>query len=56
MPQHLREHVSNGRHIPGIFVVDPDIAIAALAEQLTLIDGASFENEHQDEIRYLPLA
>lgn len=55
MPQHLAEHVANGRHIPGILVVDPACEIKKLAEDLALVAGASLPGEFQDQIRYLPL-
>ncbi len=55
MPHHLGAHVAAGRHIPGIFVVDPRMDIADLSNDLALIDGASFPLEHQDQIKFLPL-
>jgi hypothetical protein len=56
MPGHLARHVAQDRHVPGILIVDPNTAIAAVAEDLALIAGASLENEFQDQIRYLPIA
>jgi hypothetical protein len=54
MPQHLAAHVAAGRHVPGIFIVDPAINVEDLVADLSLIANASFENEHQDRIQYLP--
>jgi hypothetical protein len=54
MPQHLADHISRGRHIPGVFVVDPSLDVQEIAELLALIAGAGLENEYQDQIRYLP--
>jgi Domain of unknown function (DUF5615) len=55
MPQHLADHCAKGRHVPGIFVVDPGLNINELAEDLILIAAASLEQEYQDQIRYLPM-
>jgi hypothetical protein len=55
MPQHLTDHVAQGRHVPGILVADPGMAIAEVVEELTLIAGASFPDEYLDQIRFLPL-
>ena len=55
MPQHLAYHVAQGQHIPGIFVVDPGIDINEVANDLSLIEGASLPDEYQDQVRYLPI-
>jgi hypothetical protein len=55
MPGHLADHVAQGRHIPGIFIVNAKWPIEALAEALALIAGASFADEYRDQIRYLPM-
>lgn len=55
MPKHLAEHVAEGRHVAGIFQVDADMRIEELTEQLSLIVGASFESEFQDQITFLPI-
>lgn len=55
MPQHLADHMAQGRHVPGIFVVDPTRNTDDLADELDLIDGASLPREYQDQIRYLPI-
>ena len=41
MPTHLADYLARGRHMPGIFVVDPGMHIVAVANELSLIDGAS---------------
>jgi hypothetical protein len=56
MPQHLADHMTQGRHVQGIFVVDPGaMEISVLAENLILILEASFENEYRDQIHFLPI-
>src|SRR5438132_492948 len=54
MPKHLTDYVAMGRHMPGIFVVDPRISIPVLAATLTLIAGALLVDEYRDQIQYLP--
>jgi hypothetical protein len=56
MPKHLADHVSQGRHVPGILVVDPGMSITEVVEELLLIAGASLPSEYQDQIRFLPLS
>jgi hypothetical protein len=52
MPEHLAEHVKAGRHMPGIFVVEAVAHIVRLSEGLSLIAGASFAEEFQDQIQF----
>ncbi|MGD2180946.1 hypothetical protein [Lusitaniella coriacea] len=55
MPVHLADHIERDRHIPGILILDPDSGIGNNLEELLLIAEYSFEDEYQDQIRYLPL-
>jgi len=55
MPLHLRNHLSTGRHVPGILVVPQRMAPWQVSDQLYLIWVASLPNEFQDQIVYLPL-
>ena len=54
-PKHLEDHLTEGRHIPGIFVIDPTQSIGQIIEELLIIAGASNDDEYQDRIEYLPL-
>lgn len=54
MPPHLTDHVNQGRHVPGIFILNPNMGIGETIEELVLIAGTSDDDEYQD-IRYLPL-
>ncbi len=53
MPVHLADHIAEGRHVPGIFILNPNLSIGQNIEQLILIAEASFEDEYQDQIVYL---
>ena len=55
MPIHLREHLAQGKHIPGMLLLKKQISIRELIEELLLIWHASEPEEYQDHIRYLPL-
>lgn len=56
MPAHLREHLANGRHVPGILTVsqEPSHWRAAI-EELRLIWRAAGPEEFRDRVDYLPL-
>lgn len=55
MPVHLDDHVAINRHIPGIFILNPNLSIGENIEELILVALASEDNEYQDRIIYLPL-
>jgi hypothetical protein len=55
MPVHLTDHIAEGRHIPGIFILNLDLTIGQNIEQLILIADGSFDDEYQDQIVHLPL-
>lgn len=52
MPLHLKSHLAAGRHVEGIFRVDPKLAVAELAEGLTLIFEISLPEEFRDQYVY----
>jgi hypothetical protein len=55
MPVHLAEHLSQGRHVPGILILRRTAAMGAVIDDLLLISGASIEAELRDQIVYVPL-
>jgi len=55
MPVHLIDHIKQGRHVLGIFVLNPNLSIGQNLEELILIALASEENEYQNRIVHLPL-
>lgn len=50
---HLRDHVSAGKHIPGILIAPFPVQIGRLVELLYLVWGAALPEEYQDRIIYL---
>lgn len=55
MPRHLADHLSLGRHGPGIFVVSMAMTMGQLIDELLLIADASAADEYRDLLLYLPL-
>ncbi len=55
MPRHLADHLAEGHHVPGIFILNPELSLGETIEELTLIAEASFADEYMDRISYLPL-
>lgn len=56
MPVHLADHLAAGRHVPGIFVLNPDLSMGQAVDELVLIWTVSDVNEYIDRIEYLPLS
>ncbi len=55
MPVHLDDHIAQGRHVPGIFILNTDWSIGQNLDELILIAEGSFDDEYQDQIVFLPL-
>ncbi len=55
MPVHLADHIAEGRHVPGIFILNPKLSMGQNIDELILIAEGSFDNEYQDQIVNLPL-
>ena len=55
MPEHLRNHFTAGRHIPGIFYVRPRVSIGRIIEELYLIWMVSTADEFRDCTLFIPL-
>ncbi len=56
MPVHLQDRLAQGRHVPGILVINTGMSIGETIEELLLIWGASQENEYRDRIWFMPLS
>lgn len=55
MPVHLNEHLAKAGHIPGIFILNPNLSAGQNIDELILIAEYAFENEYEDQIVHLPL-
>ena len=52
----VAEHIQQGHHIPGIFILNPSLSLGQNIDELILIAEVAFEDEFQDQIVYLPVA
>jgi hypothetical protein len=55
MPVHLTDRIALGRHVPGIFILNPNLSIGENLEELILAALSCEDDEYQDRIIYLPL-
>jgi hypothetical protein len=55
MPVHLADHLAMNRHMPGIFILNPNLSVGENLEELILMALASDDDEYQDLIIYLPI-
>jgi hypothetical protein len=55
LPQHLREHLEGGGHVPGIFLLRRQYPFSQVIEDLLLIWESGDPKEYQDQLIYLPL-
>lgn len=55
MPIHLTEHLEQGRHVPGIITLNPEMSIGATLDELVLIAVAGNPDDFQDRVAYLPV-
>ena len=56
MPVHLRDHLGIGHHVPGIFVLNPNMTMGETIDELSLIWAAADSDEYVDLLRYLPVS
>ena len=54
MPRHLEQHLEDGHHSPGVFLVRPGTSIPSLLEFLILVAHASKPDEWRDRIEFIP--
>lgn len=56
MPLHLGEHLTSAHHIPGIFILNPNMTFGETLDELILIWGASETEEYADRLNCLPVS
>jgi len=54
MPAHLAGHLVEGHHVPGIFILNPDLTFGETINELILLAIASVKDEFRDRISFLP--
>ncbi len=55
MPNHLELHLKKGHHVPGIFILRPNVSLEEALDDLILIWETAEADEYQDQIIYIPL-
>ena len=55
MPVHLRDHVAEGRHIPGIFILNAKMSFKQTVEELVFIWELAEPDMYIDQIRFMPI-
>ena len=55
MPIHLTDHIAQGRHVPGIFILNANLIMGRMIDELIIIAETAIEDEYQDVITYLPV-
>ncbi len=53
MPVYLKNYLQQDRHIPCIFILDPQLNIGENIGELLLVAEISFADEYRDQIIYL---
>jgi len=53
MPNHLRDHLTAGRHVQGIFILNRKMAIGQTIRALSLIWAEGRPDEYRDQITHL---
>ena len=55
MPRHFTEHLTAGRHVPGVICIRKSVAMRELIDVLYLIWYASNDEEYRDRLVFIPL-
>jgi hypothetical protein len=54
MPGHLRDHLADGGHVPGIIWLRGNASLGAIVDYLILIAGAATPDDFRDQIKVIP--
>lgn len=54
MPVHLADHLAEGHHLPGIFILSNKLSVGDHINELIFLAQAAFGDDFQDQIIYLP--
>jgi hypothetical protein len=56
LPDHAYKRVETGEVMPGVFIVDDQMAIGKAIEELALVIGASIAEEWQNLVVFIPMS
>lgn len=54
MSDHLRAHLADGHHSPGVFIVRRGASISTVLEYLVLAFHAGSSEDWRDRLQYIP--
>ncbi|MYK17083.1 hypothetical protein F4055_02795 [Candidatus Poribacteria bacterium] len=55
MPKHFTEHLTEGRHVPGVFCIRKYVTMSEIIDILYLVWYASDAEEYRDRLVFIPL-
>ncbi len=55
IPRHLSDHLAAGHHVPGVFMINPNVSMGTILRELIRIAGTSEEDQFVDQIVFIPL-
>ena len=55
MPVHLQDHLAEGGHVPGIFILNAKMSIEQTVEELAFIWELADPDMYIDQIRFMPI-
>ncbi len=54
IPKHLSDHLAAGHHVPGVFMINPNVSMGTIIRELIRIAGTSEEDQFVDQIVFIP--
>lgn len=55
MPIHLQDHLAEGQHIPGTFILNAKMSVEQIVEELVFIWELAEPELYIDQIRFMPI-
>ena len=50
----IADHITDGRHVPGALCIRPNVTVGRIIEELYWMWHASWADEYQDRIAFIP--
>ncbi len=54
IPKHLTDHWAAGHHVPGVFMINPNVSMGTILRELIRMAGTSEEDQFVDQIVFVP--
>ncbi len=56
MPKHLKDHIVEGHHIPGVLTLNASLTIGQTIDESIEVAETAFNDEFRDRIDFLPVS